>query len=845
MFVLNANDDKKTTDELLQELGALRHQVVVLEAQAAAKVDREREAMYSELLERANDGVTILQDANFVYSNSRFAEIMGYTVEELLERPFADYVHPADVTLVKARYEQRLRGEDVPEVYESGLVHRDGRRIDVMLNAGIITFRGRKADFVFVRDITESKQAQKQAQRLLEQQIRLNRLALSFGQIAQLEEIYQTLAELVRELLPVDLLFISFYDEATQLIRAGYAYAYGKTLPVTDLPPLPLAPPGMGLQSQVIRTGQPIYVPDYLKTEAVQKTIHEVRSDGKVKLNATVSQVEDPVHSILYVPMKVGGHITGVLQIQSAPVDAYSPEDVEFLTAVANLAAVTIQNARLLAQTREQALQMEQIIDGVPEGVVRLDAHAAGAMANPAAQAYLAKMAGVQIGDVVKQLGERPLTDLLSSPPTGLWHEVALNDAIYHVIARPIVAGPTTNGWALVIHDGTKEREIQQRAQQQERLASVGQLAAGIAHDFNNVMTIIALYVDLVQLSEKGLSAHGVNRLNMISQQANRAADLIQQILDFSRCAVLERRPLDLLSFLKEVVKLLQRTLVESVTIEVVHTASRYTVNADPTRMQQMIVNLALNARDAMPKGGRLQFGLAEIWVDGLETAPLAEMQPGLWVKLSVSDVGNGIPPDVLPHIFDPFFTTKESGAGTGLGLAQVWGIVKQHEGHIDVASQPGAGTVFTVYLPHHGQVTAVSPDVEETVLPSGHQETILLVEDNPLTRQALMDSLLMMDYQVMTAGNGREALDILDTRPENLVLVVSDVIMPEMGGISLVHEIQRRHLPVSVLLLTGHPQDDELDQFQQQPGVQWLPKPISLEQLAGAVTEILLHHQA
>lgn len=192
MFVLNANDEKKTTDELLQELGALRHQVVVLEAQAAAKVDREREAMYSELLERANDGVTILQDANFVYSNSRFAEIMGYTVEELLERPFADYVHPADVTLVKARYEQRLRGEDVPEVYESGLVHRDGRRIDVMLNAGIITFRGRKADFVFVRDITESKQAQKQAQRLLEQQIRLNRLALSFGQIAQLEEILES-----------------------------------------------------------------------------------------------------------------------------------------------------------------------------------------------------------------------------------------------------------------------------------------------------------------------------------------------------------------------------------------------------------------------------------------------------------------------------------------------------------------------------------------------------------------------------------------------------------------------------------------------------------------------------
>lgn len=302
----------------------------------------------------------------------------------------------------------------------------------------------------------------------------------------------------------------------------------------------------------------------------------------------------------------------------------------------------------------------------------------------------------------------------------------------------------------------------------------------------------------------------------------------------------LERRPLDFLPFLKEVVKLLERTVVESVTIEVAYQAGQFVVNADPTRMQQMIMNLALNARDAMPRGGRLQFALAEVWVNGPNDAPLAEIPPGPWVHFSVTDEGNGIPTEVLPHIFDPFFTTKGAGQGTGLGLAQVWGIVKQHDGYIDVASHPGAGTTFSIYLPAHIPEKNIPSRPADAALKFGSQEKILVVEDDPVARQALVDSLVAMNYQVRTAKNGREGLDILVADPADISLLISDVIMPEMGGIQLIHELRELGLVTHAILLTGHSHATELDQFLADPSVEWLPKPVSLEQLVSVVTSML-----
>jgi PAS domain S-box-containing protein len=504
------------------------------------------------------------------------------------------------------------------------------------------------------------------------------------------------------------------------------------------------------------------------------------------------------------------------------------------------------ERARLTAQVREQARRVEQILASVPEGVLLLDAGGRILQANPAAEKDLVVLAGAKVGDVLTQLGGRPLAELLTPPPTpGLWHEVETDGHTFEIIARPMETGPEPEHWVLVINDATREREIRAQLEGQERLAAVGQLAAGVAHDFNNIMSTIVLYAHIVARSET-LSGGDRERMATINQQAHHATRLIQQILDFSRRAVLERCPLDLLPLLKEQAKLLERTLPEHIGIELDYGRDEYTVHADPTRMQQAITNLAVNARDAMPQGGTLRIGVERMTVRSDVEPPLPEMEAGDWIALTVTDTGTGIAPDVLPRIFDPFFTTKESGEGSGLGLAQVHGIVGQHGGCIGVETRTGEGTTFTIYLPALEVRPAELPLPDFSAVPQGQGEVVLVVEDGEAVRAALVTSLEQLNYQALEAANGEEALAVMEEQGKRIALVLSDVVMPVMGGIALLHALREKDWQTPVVLLTGHPMDNKLDGLEAQGLSAWLPKPPSLERLAQAVAKALrdLPHQ-
>jgi signal transduction histidine kinase/ActR/RegA family two-component response regulator len=466
-------------------------------------------------------------------------------------------------------------------------------------------------------------------------------------------------------------------------------------------------------------------------------------------------------------------------------------------------------------------------------------------LANPLGKKDLTALADAEVGDTLTRLANHPLEELLTSPPRGLWHELEADDRIFAIVARPIENGPTPRGWVLAIRDVTKQREFEHHVQQQERLAAIGQLAAGIAHDFNNIMAVISLYAGM-SLRTAELPETIYERLGTIDQQAHRAGDLIQQILDFSRRAVLERQPMELMTFLKELTKLLDRTLPENIQIDLSAQEDEYMVNADPTRVQQAIMNLATNARDAMPEGGQLHIGLEKVWVAKRKSAPLPEMEPGEWVRLTVADTGYGIPADALPHIYDPFFSTKEPGKGTGLGLPQVYGIVKQHEGYIDVESQEDEGTTFTVYLPSLAKQQPESVAYETEMLVQGQGQLILVVEDDASTRMALADSLELLNYQVTEATNGREALAIFEQNAMQIALVLSDMVMPEMGGKALLYALQERALrerseTAKIILLTGHPLDEGTFEELKPQGLQdWLLKPLSIEQLSQVVARAL-----
>lgn len=499
------------------------------------------------------------------------------------------------------------------------------------------------------------------------------------------------------------------------------------------------------------------------------------------------------------------------------------------------------ERKRAAAERIVEAQRLQQILDTMPEGVLLLDPVCRILNMNPTAEKLLPALTSAQKGDVLSEMGGRPLERLLQAAPQDYsWQEVASasGERLFELIGQPIKMGTVANGWVVILRDVTEERKRQQHLQMQQRLATVGQLAAGIAHDFNNIMAVISLYGDL--LTKNPEHERRDYYLHTISEQAKHAARLISQILDFSRRSVMTRSKLDLRPFVKEAVKLLQRTLPETIEFHFDEPVGAYLVEADPTHLQQVLMNLALNARDAMPAGGALQIALTDFTLLAGEHAPVPDMAPGYWVCLSITDSGHGIPAQAIPHLFEPFFTTKKPGEGTGLGLAQVYGIVKQHNGEIAVSSEVGVGSTFTIYLPAVELVakTAVPPQTSQ--LKKGGGQTILLVEDNEMPRNAIAEVLEILDYKVVQANNGAEALHLFAAHTHGIDLVLTDMVMPKMGGAELYAQLKALNQDVKVVVITGYPLEESGQKLLSQGIVAWIQKPFSTERLADIVHEVL-----
>ncbi len=391
----------------------------------------------------------------------------------------------------------------------------------------------------------------------------------------------------------------------------------------------------------------------------------------------------------------------------------------------------------------------------------------------------------------------------------------------------------------VVVRDVTEAQLAQKRALLQDRLAAVGQLAAGIAHDFNNILGTIMLYSELL-LNDPSISSQGKERIDTIFNQAKRGSTLTTQVLDFSRRSIMEKHSFDLVPFFTDLEELLSRTLPENVKINMdFNGESGYFINADPTRMQQAIMNLALNARDAMPKGGELSFALDQNEVQA-EQPPYPGMKTGSWVSIRVSDSGTGIDPDVMLHIYEPFFTTKPQGKGTGLGLSQVYGIVKQHNGFIDAESTPGEGTTFIIYLPAVDEQVETDDTKGDIQIQSGRGETILVVEDDDATRNAICEILESQGYTVFFAEDGAVALTELEERGGAVELIISDLVMPNMGGRDLYDEVSDRYPNIKMVLITGYPLGGHTRELLDRQRVTWLQKPITSETLAQTVQFML-----
>lgn len=391
------------------------------------------------------------------------------------------------------------------------------------------------------------------------------------------------------------------------------------------------------------------------------------------------------------------------------------------------------------------------------------------------------------------------------------------------------------------VEDITDRLSLEAQLRQSQKMESVGQLAAGVAHDFNNMLTIIQGHAGML-MSRPNLAASLFDSAQAIYFASERAASLTRQLLMFSRKNVMQRKLLDLREVVGNMTKMLKRLLGETVTLEFLPPPELPPVHGDAGMMEQVLMNLVVNARDAMPKGGTLTItvGAEAVTEAFVESHP--EARSGNFVCVRVSDTGIGMEPALINRIFEPFFTTKEIGKGTGLGLATVYGIVKQHEGWIEVASAVGQGSTFSVYLPARPEtLLAAKQDTDPTAFIRGGKETILVVEDEPVLRDMAQSILEEGGYRIVEAGNGREALTIWEKESGAIDLVLTDVVMPEgVTGVELASELLTRQPNLKIVFTSGYSVDELSEEFLAQNNASFIQKPYTRLTLARAVRQAL-----
>jgi len=406
-------------------------------------------------------------------------------------------------------------------------------------------------------------------------------------------------------------------------------------------------------------------------------------------------------------------------------------------------------------------------------------------------------------------------------------------DGTYRVLAWRGTIDPVTGDGYAVARDVTDQRAAEGRLRHAEKMEAVGQLAGGIAHDFNNLMQAVLGSADIA-LSESP-SPSVAECLQEIAEAGQRAANLTKQLLVFSRRQPLQREPINLNEVIHDLMKILRRWIPESVAIQLKMGARLNSLSADKTQIEQVIMNFCVNARDAMSDGGLLCIETENVTLTAQDCEATSGAKPGSFVVLRVTDNGAGMSPEVLERVYDPFFTTKGIHRGTGLGLATVYGIIQQHGGFIQAASELGRGTTFTVYLPSDGALTPKAGLSTSSIAPArSGRETVLIVEDEEVVRKTITQLVERAGYRTLVASNGREALDVLSKQLSAIDIVVMDVVMPELGGPQTWERMRALRPDLNVVFISGYADDHYRERIPASAEV--VPKPFRAEDLLLAI---------
>ncbi len=663
------------------------------------------------------------------------------------------------------------------------------------------------------------------------------RIAVAAQRSGELPELCGAIHEVVRGLMPAENFYIALHDRASGLLSFPY---FVDTL---EPPPEP-APLGRGFTEYVLRTGRPLLASGDL--------VEELAASGEVEL------VGPPSVDWLGVPLAGEDGTSGAIVVQSYDGEPrLTADDLELLTFVSGQIALVLRRRIAADALRERETRLRLLLAQLPALLWTTNRDLRYTSTDGSALAALGLQPGAGVGTTLYEMFETsdPALPAIAAHLRALGglsaaYEQLWADRTYSCHVEPLrdLDGAILGTIGVAI-DVSERKGLEEELRQSQKMEAIGRLAGGVAHDFNNLLTSILGGSSLVLerlAAGTGIGADPALRAEVeeIQAAAERAASLTQQLLAFSRRQVVEPRVLDLNSIAKNTARMLERLLGEEIRLELALDPAAAPVRADESQMHQVLINLAVNARDAMPEGGTIRIATSTLDVDGSEAAAshpaAAEVPAGRYSVLAVSDSGVGMDEATLGHIFEPFFTTKEKGKGTGLGLATVYGIATQNGGYVTAESVAGTGSTFRVLLPSLATGAAVSPPSSSPAGSAGHGETILLVEDEAAVRDLVATALGDRGYRLLTAADAEEALVRERGHSGPIDLLITDVVMRGMRGPELARRIRERRPAIPVLFMSGYPDDALAAGGTLEGGTAFLQKPFRVSALGAKVAEVL-----
>ncbi len=696
----------------------------------------------------------------------------------------------------------------------------------------------------------ERKRAEESAARFSQENAIMAEIGRVISSTLNIEEVYERFAEEVRKLIPFDRTAVNIIN--LKDYSGSVAYAWGAEIPHRKQgEAFPLVD---SFSEEIITTRSGILIQNADESELAE------RYPGLRGIRAGF-------RSMISVPLISKDEVIGIFHLRSFKPNAYAERDLNLAERVGNQIAGAIANAKLYAEQKkmEEALRkseerFRELYDHAPLGYHEYDAEGRITNVNRTDLEMLGYTAEEMIGQQIWKfnvdgdtLREEVLAKLAGTSPPGrnlerIYRRKDGTTIPVLVEDRQILDEKgQIKGIRCTIQDITARKQaedekesLREQLRQSQKMEAIGKLAGGVAHDFNNLLTVIHGYSELL-INSLDQSSRFRQDVQEIMHASERASSLTRQLLAFSRKQVLQPKVLDLNAHVSNMDKMLRRMIGEDIELVTLLTRDLGRVKADPGQIEQVILNLAVNAKDAMLNGGKLTIETANAKLDENYARSRVGVIPGDYMMLSVSDTGVGMSSETRERIFEPFFTTKEKGKGTGLGLSTVYGIVQQSGGNIWVYSEPGLGTTFKIYLPRIEEGTESLRPAAFPTKPLQGSETVLLVEDEEMVRKLAYTVLQRNGYKVLEASSGDEALDVVQGRNGNPIhLIVTDVVMPGMSGRQLADRVASLRPEIRILYMSGYTDDAIVHHGVLDPGIAYIQKPFTPEALASKVRETL-----